>query len=157
MHVLIPSAGVLSEAGRAATQALALPTLGRLLGRLQRSRRDGGDEYSRSTPHERALAEHLGWPVRDGCLPWAARQAAADGIEPGSHAWGLLTPTHQHVGTEQVSMLNPDLLQLDEADSRSVLEAVRELFESEGFEVRWGAPLRWYIAHPMLQPPRSTG
>lgn len=150
MHLLIPCAGVLPEAGRAATQALVLPRLARLLGQLQRSRRDAGDEYSRSPPHERALAETLAWPIVDGCLPWAATQAQGDGIATGHHAWGLLTPVHQHVGTEQVSLFNPGLLQLDEADSRSFFEAVRELFETEGFQVAWGAPLRWYIAHPLL-------
>lgn len=150
MHLLIPCAGVLSDAGRAATEALALPTLGRLLARLQHQRRDAGDETTRTPPHERALAEALGWPVADGALPWAAHQAQQDGIAVGEHAWGLLTPVHQHVGTEQVSLLDPALLQLDEAESRHLLDAVRELFESEGFQVAWGAPLRWYVAHPML-------
>lgn len=150
MHLLIPCAGALSDAGRAATEALALPTLGRLLARLQHQRRDAGDETTRTPPHERALAEALGWPVADGALPWAAHQAQQDGIAVGEHAWGLLTPAHQHVGTEQVSLLDPALLQLDEAESRHLLDAVRELFESEGFQVAWGAPLRWYVAHPML-------
>lgn len=150
MHLLIPCAGVMSDSGRAATEALALPTLGRLLARLQHQRRDAGDETSRTPPHERAQAEALGWPVMDGTLPWAAHLAQHDGITVGAHAWGLLTPVHQHVGTEQVSLLDPALLQLDDASSRTLLETVRELFESEGFQVAWGAPLRWYVAHPML-------
>jgi hypothetical protein len=150
MHLLIPCAGVMSDAGRAATQRLALPSLARLLARLQLTRRDAGDEYSRTPPHERALAEALGWPVADGQLPWAARQAQADGIDVAEHAWGLLTPVHQHVGTEQVSLIDPASLQLDDATSRALWDAVRGLFESEGFTTAWGAPLRWYIAHPML-------
>lgn len=151
MHLLIPCAAALSDAGRAATEALALPTLARLLARLQRTRRDAGDEYTRTPPHERALAEALGWRGADGALPWAARLAAADGLAVGDAAWGLLTPVHQHVGTEQVSLLDPAELQLDEVTSRTLLAAVRELFESEGFTVAWGAPLRWYIAHPTLE------
>lgn len=150
MHLLIPCAGALSDAGRAATEALALPSLGRLLARLQHQRRDAGDETTRTPPHERALAEALGWPVVDGTLPWAAHQARQDGIAVGEHAWGLLTPVHQHVGTEQVSLLDPAELQLDDTESRQLLDAVRGLFESEGFQVAWGAPLRWYVAHPML-------
>lgn len=150
MHLLIPCAGVMSDAGRAATQTLALPTLARLLNKLQRTRRDAGDEYTRTPPHERALAETLGWQVADGRLPWAARQAQADGIDVTDQPWGLLTPVHQHVGTEQVSLLDPAQLQLDEASSRALWDAVRGLFESEGFTVAWGAALRWYVAHPML-------
>lgn len=151
MHLLIPCAGGMSDAGRAATQALVLPTLARLLSRLQRTRRDAGDEYTRTPPHERALAEALGWRIADGQLPWAAWQARADGIDIGARAWGLLTPVHQHVGTEQVSLLDPAQLQLDEASSRALWDAVRGLFESEGFTTAWGAPLRWYVAHPMLE------
>jgi hypothetical protein len=150
MHLLIPCAGVMSDTGRAAAQSLALPTLARLLTRLHRTRRDAGDEYTRTPPHERALAEALGWPVEDGRLPWAARQAQADGIEVADHAWGLLTPVHQHVGTEQVSLIDPSQLQLDDATSRALWEAVRDLFDSEGFTTAWGAPLRWYVAHPLL-------
>lgn len=151
MHLLIPCAGALSDAGRAATEALALPTLARLMARLQRTHRDAGDEYSRNPPHERALAAALGWRGDDGTLPWAARLAAADGLDPGDRAWGLLTPAHQHVGTEQVTLLDPTELQLDDTTSQALLDAVRELLESEGFTVAWGAPLRWYVAHPMLE------
>lgn len=150
MHLLIPCAGALSDAGRAATEALDLPQLARLLARMQHTRRDAGDEYTRTPPHERALAEAIGWHGGDGTLPWAAQAAAQDGIAVGDAAWGLLTPVHQHVGTEQVSLLDPSVLTLDDTTSRALLDAVRELFESEGFTVVWGAPLRWYVAHPML-------
>lgn len=150
MHLLIPCAGTLSEAGRAATRSLALPGLSRLLARSQRPQRNPGDEYSRTPAHERALATAIGWEGRDGCWPWAAQQAMTDGIDVGDLAWGLLTPVHQHAGSEQVSLLDPAELQLDETASRALLDTVRDLFESEGFAVAWGAPLRWYIAHPML-------
>lgn len=150
MHLLIPCAGALSDAGRAASTALTLPHLAQLLRRLRRRQRVAGDEYTRTPPHERALAEALGWQGDDGRLPWAARQAAADGIDVGEDAWGCLTPVHQHVGTEQVSLLDPAALALDDDTSRALLQAVRELFESEGFHVVWGAAQRWYISHPLL-------
>src|SRR5690606_3747097 len=34
--------------------------------------------------------------------------------------------------------------------SHALLEAVRPLFESEGFVLAWGAPTRWYVAHESL-------
>ncbi len=150
MHLLIPFAAPLSDAGRAATQGLALPHLQALLGRLDASGRDEGSELSFSTPQECALARALGWQAADGCLPWAALQAQADGIATGTSAWGLLTPAHWHVGTEQVSLTDPDQLALAEAASRELLAAVQGLFTSEGFEIHYGAPLRWYIAHESL-------
>lgn len=86
----------------------------------------------------------------DGCLPFAARAALADGIDVGDLAWGLLTPAHWHVGRDHVTLAAPEALNLNETESRALFEAVRELFESEGFTLIWGAPLRWYAAHPSL-------
>ena len=84
---------------------------------------------------------------RAGALPFAAHAAHADGIEVLDLAWGQLTPVHWHVGRDEILLTDPDALQLEEAESRALLEAVRELFESEGFALAWGAPLRWYAAH----------
>ena len=61
MHLLIPFAAPLSEAGRVASQSLVVPRLAALLGRLQLQARDEGDEWSLSSPQERALAGALGW------------------------------------------------------------------------------------------------
>lgn len=153
MHLLVPFAAPLAEAGRAALPGLALPNLRALLARSGAPERDDGDEFSLTPPHERALARALGWAGGDGALPWAAYWARADGVaEVGSAglAWGLLSPVHWHVGTDQVSLVDPAALSLDEAASRALFDAVRELFTSEGFVVVWGAPTRWYLAHESL-------
>ena len=150
MHLLVPFAAPLSEPGRQALKSLSLPRLEALLARLAPGPRDAGDEYSLSPPHERALAGALGLAGGDGRLPWAAWQAAQDGIDPGDAAWALLSPAHWHLGTDQVGFTDPLALALDEATSRALLEAVRELFESEGFTLRYGAPQRWYAAHDSL-------
>lgn len=147
MHLLVPFASALSEAGRHTIRDLNLPNLERLLGRLQPGERHGSDEYSLTPPHEAALAAARGWQGGAGALPFAAHAAHADGIEVLDLAWGQLTPVHWHVGRDEVLLTDPASLQLGEAESRALLEAVRELFESEGFALAWGAPLRWYAAH----------
>ncbi len=150
MHLLIPFAAPLSEAGRQAAATLALPHLKELLMRWSELKRDAGDEFSLSPPHERALARALGLQGGMGLIPWAGHAAAADGVDTADLAWGLLTPTHWHLGTDQVSLADPATLMLDEAGSRACFEAVRELFTSDGYVVHWGAPLRWYAAHESL-------
>lgn len=150
MHLLIPFAAPLSEAGRPALASLALPRLRELLARLTEVERDEADEWCLSPPHERALARALGWCGGPGLLPWAARQAAADGIDVGELAWGQITPVHWHLGTDQVSLLDPAQLMLDETTSRALYDAVLPLFTDEGYAMRWGAPLRWYAAHESL-------
>ncbi len=129
---------------------LQLPHLQALLADWAPVARDDGDELSLTPPHERALAQALGWQGADGSLPWAARAAAADGIDTGDLAWGLLTPAHWHLGTEQVSLIDPAGLMLDEATSRSLFAAVQPLFTSAGWLFTWGAPMRWYAAHESL-------
>ena len=150
MHLLIPFASALSDAASQVLRELALPNLSQLLARLTLAQHDDADASTLSPPHERALATASGWRGADGCLPFAARAAASDGIEIGELAWGLVTPSHWHVGRNHVTMADPAALNLSEPESRAAFEAVRALFESEGFRLEWGAASRWYAAHESL-------
>ncbi len=156
MHLLLPFAGALSPAAAQAIATLGLPRLERLLALLTPGPRDAGDERSLSPPHERALAAALGWPVVDGLLPLAARAAAVDGLQPRSGntepGWGLLSPTHWLLGTEQVTLVDPAALALEDADARTLFDALRPLFDDggDGWSLHWGAPERWYACHPSL-------
>ena len=150
MHLLIPFAAPLSDAGRQAATTLALPALQALMALCAETQRDSADEWSFSPPHERALALALGWQGAAGLLPWAARAAQADDIPTANLAWGLMTPAHWHLGTEQISLIDPAGLMLDNATSRALFEAVAPLFTSEGFAMHYGAAQRWYLAHESL-------
>lgn len=150
MHLLIPFASALSDAASHVLRDLSLPRLTALLSRLAPATRDEADEYTFSPPHDRALAAAWGWPLEDGTLPFAARAAVADGLAVTDRAWGLITPAHWHVGRDHVSLADPAALALTEAESRELFGVVRELFESEGFTLAWGAPTRWYGAHESL-------
>ncbi|HEY4069017.1 MAG TPA: hypothetical protein VGM74_19075 [Burkholderiaceae bacterium] len=150
MHVLIPFASALSESATQVLRDLALPHLAQLLARLSLTQRDDGDVLSLSPPHECAWAAAQGWIGGDGGLPFAAHAAAADGVQTGDRAWGLVTPTHWHVGRDHVTLADPAALNLSETESRAAFDAVRELFTSEGFAIEWGAPMRWYVAHERL-------
>jgi hypothetical protein len=151
MHLLIPFASTLAEGCVHTLRDLQLTNLSRVMARFVPTQRDSGDQASLSPPHERALASVLGLTGADGCLPWAARQAALDGIAVGDAAWGLLTPAHWHLAANHVSLVDPAELALDEFGSRALLDAVRGLFESAGWRIAWGAPLRWYAAHETLR------
>jgi hypothetical protein len=150
MHLVIPFAAPLSEAGRQAQRAVERPVLQALMARLAVQERADGDEWSLSPPHERVLARVLGFSGADGRLPWAAWQARRDGLDTTDGAWGLVTPTHWHLGTEQVSLVDPATLMLDDASARALFGAVRELFTSEGYGLHYGAATRWYLVHESL-------
>ena len=150
MHLMIPFASACSEAAVQVVHDLSLPNLSWLLARMTPTTRDEADLFAPSPPHERALAAAWGWRAEAGALPFAARAAAADGIKVGDRAWGLITPVHWHVGRDHVTLVDPQALALGAEESHAAFDAVRELFESEGFTLAWGAPLRWYAANDSL-------
>ena len=150
MHLMIPHAAPLAEAGVQAAATLHLPELQALLARCREVERDTADAWSLNPPHERARARALGLQGASGQLPWAALQAQADGVDVGDLAWGLLTPAHWHLGTDQVSLIDPRGLMLDDATSRALFDAVQDLFTSRGYAMHYAAPLRWYVAHESL-------
>jgi hypothetical protein len=150
MHLLVPFASDTSEACRHVLRDLLLPNLARLLPRLAATGRDEGPPTSFSPPHERALAACWGWQGSDGCLPFAAPAAAADGVAVGERPWGLVTPAHWQLGRDHVVLTDPVHLALGDAESRELFAAVRGLFESEGFAIAFGDASRWYIAHAQL-------
>jgi hypothetical protein len=114
--------------------------------------RIGGDEYALSMPHERVLAAAMGWPDADGLLPWGPWWAAQDGVQlTQGITWALLSPGHWLMGRDHLTLLDPATLALTEAESRDLFQAVRGLFESDGWTLIWGAPTRWYAAHPSLE------
>jgi len=150
MQLIVPFAGVLSEAGRHAAQSLSLPRLEQWLARSRIGAALGDDERSLSAPHELALAQAIGWPLDDGRLPWAALAARRDGLQIGQRAVGQLTPVHLHVGSEQVTLTDPAALALPLADARLLFDALQPLFGEAGFLLHWGDAQRWTVEHPSL-------
>jgi hypothetical protein len=153
MHLLVPFAAPLADAGRAALAALELPQLRRCLALAPASlrKRHAGDELSLTPPHEHALAQALGWAGGDGQLPWAARLAQADGIAVGAQAMALVTPVHWHVGTHQVRLIDPAALLLSNDEAEALLAALLPLLQDEGFAAWRGREHRWYLAHPSFE------
>ncbi len=131
--------------------AQRLPHLHALLKQLTPGLRDEGNEYQLSAPHERARARHLGWHGADGALPWAAWQARQDGIDTLDLAWATITPLHWHMGGEHLSVVAPEALALAADESQALFDAVRPLFEDDGWILVWQHPTRWYAAHECLR------
>jgi hypothetical protein len=169
MHLIVPHASALGEAAAAALAQLqrhGLPQLAALLGLLQPEGEpsadapalaastdlESGPEYRLNTPFEAALADLAGWPGGDGQRPLAAWWAARDGLQlpADTPALALLAPAHWQVDTEQISLWPGSALALEDAESRALLEAVRPSFEAQGWQIHYGAPLRWYVAHADL-------
>ena len=146
MHLMIPHASALGEACTHTLGDLALPALAELLGLLKAAGPAlGSDEYSLDTPFELALAQLRG--ARPGPVPLAGWLAAAQGLD-SSAAWALLTPIHLSAGSDAVTALAPETLNLDAAESRAFFDSLAELWPAaEGWQAHWLRPTQWLLAH----------
>lgn len=103
------------------------------------------DPLDLHTPAERWLGRLHG--LADAApLPLAAWQ-----LQDRSRPWAFVSPVHLRVQATQVSALPQALLDLSEAESRALFEALAPLFPAaEGWEWHWLGPLTWAAAHADL-------
>lgn len=142
-HLIVPYAATIAPLPGQDSPLPALPRLARLLARLEQQETDAGDEYSLSPPHERVLARTLGLPTTDGAIPWAAWQA---GERQQACAW--FTPCHWQASMDQVTLQPPEDLDLSEAESRELFEALRPWAEEDGIALHFESAMRWRAVGP---------
>jgi hypothetical protein len=125
-----------------------------------------------SPPHERAWALAAGWPAQDGCLPWAARAAAEQGLlatqvktvaaldgqdthasvalTASSSGWAFITLCNWHVSNGQVTLGDPAYLQIDEATDATLFKAMQSFFAEDGIALHPYKPGQWLAQSPLL-------
>jgi hypothetical protein len=148
MHLVISHAAPLGSRCRAASRTLALPALQTLLARASTVDTHAANDQDLSPLPERLVA---GTQVPDGLVPWAAWKAQAAGLYQSGQAWALITPCHLQIHADHVAMHDPHSLQLDEAASRALWEAMRPYFEEDGIKLHWHSPRTWLAQGPALQ------
>ena len=91
-----------------------------------------------------------------------APAAETPGTEtPGADAsaWAFVTPCHWQVGTDHITLLDPQALALDEAASRALLDIVAPWLHKDGIALTYDQPTRWlargdalaHLATPSLE------
>lgn len=98
--------------------------------------------------HERAWAQVAGWPVVDGCLPWAAHAAHAQGLS--GNGWAFITLCNWHVSNGQVTLGDPAHLQLDEATDAELFKAMHKFFLEDGIVLHPYKLGQWLAQSPLL-------
>lgn len=145
LHLLVPFAAASDPACQERMTGLALPNLGSLLALLQAGETLAGDDYSFSTPHERALARAIGLEGEDGRLPWAA---LAHPDIPGPQAWFHLC--HFQVGMDQVQLVPANQLDIQPDESAALMQAIEPLCREDGLTLTMDTPGRWHAQGPAL-------
>lgn len=156
-HLLIPFAAVSSEAAAKYLQELKLPNLRQLLSNLTLVDSDEGTEESFSLPHERALARAQGLNVADGAIPWAAQRASALGLEAAATMpWSFVALCHSVVGMGNMTMEDPDQLQVSEAESRQLFADMTPYFYEDGLTLHYLEPKLWLCCGEPLRDVRTA-
>ena len=151
MHLILPLAAS-SDWPEHLPDGQALPHLRQLLARLQPVARlsDAADERPHPLlAHERLWAQAQGWP--DGG-PWPL--AAHTTGQAGAQAW--ITPCHWQIGMDQVVMLPPELLRLQDGESQQLMQAMQPWLAEDGLQLRWHDALHWHVQGPLLAQVRSA-
>lgn len=143
-HWVVPFAAI--GTGDARPEWPALPHLQALLLRVRESQRSDGEDTSYTAPHERALADARGVPLRDGHWPGAALHSD----EPHTpQAW--VHPVHLQVGMGEVSLQAATLFGLDETASRRLFDALAPLCAEDGVALHFDHPTRWRASGERLR------
>lgn len=145
-HLLVPFAAASAAECRGLLPELRLPHLQALLGELSAARADSGDDHTLSLPHERTLARALGLEPIDGRMPWAALQSNAPTVP---QAW--FSPCHFQIGTDHISLLPGEQIDLDEAVSRALLDALAPYCTEDGITLRFESATRWHASGEPLR------
>lgn len=148
-HGVLPFAACASDGWWPAVRAMpsaSFRNFSKLLEGMKPVHTDSGDAHSLSPPHERVLARALGLhgpqPV-DGLIPWAAWEHLQAGGALADRAWAHITPCHWAMGREHATMTDPAALELQEGESRTLLQAMQPYFETYGITLHYAAPTRW--------------
>ena len=156
-HLLIPFAAVSSDAAAKHHLHLKLPNLRELLAQLTLVESDIGKDESFSPPHERALAKVQGLPVADGSIPWAAQEAAKLGLKAAnSTVWGWVALCNNFVGTGSLTLEDPALLQVTQAESRQLFNDMQPYFYEDGLALHHVAASQWLVSGELLRNVRTA-
>ena len=104
------------------------------------------DEYAVRS-QEKAAKAYANGKIQADLVPISVRRTTPEGGETG---WGLVTPAHWLVGRDDVHLVDPAQLALDEAEAATLHGALAPLFEELGWTWKRAGIDRWYVSHPTL-------
>jgi hypothetical protein len=162
LHLLLPFA--LPSAADAATalHGLESAALDTLLARATLEERVIGEDFQRTLPHERWIAQRFGIVAPNAGqryaddAPLAPFMLLADGGDPGAPdagnaaLWACIEPVHVRIAHDHLVLIDPATLGVRTEEARALLDTARPVIEDLGIAVQAPTPLRWYVSGDAL-------
>ena len=139
--LLIPFALPPAEHTKDLLKSLRLPALGMLLARASDHRLRHEDPFAPALPHERWLAGC----GTDNSPAVAHALMQAFGLPAAEGHWFLLQPVHLHIARDHLVLTDPQALQVSEAESRSLFDAIEPLINDAGHVLAYGDARHWFL------------
>jgi hypothetical protein len=94
------------------------------------------------TPHELAYAQARRWPLTKGLLPFAAQQAALQGLTgPADEGWAFVDLVHWAVNQGQVQLRSAG--EVSPSEDLAMRQAMQPYFQEDGIDLHPFTPGRW--------------
>jgi hypothetical protein len=154
LHLLLPFALPSAAAASTALAGLDTPALDKLVARATAGETVIGEDFQRTLPHERWVAKRFGTADSGALRPAAADDEAplapymllADGGTPGDATWACIQPVHVRIAHDHLVLIDPDSLDLADADAATLYAVAKPLIEELGVRVEAPTPQRWYLS-----------
>ncbi|MGB9989643.1 hypothetical protein [Pseudoduganella rhizocola] len=124
-------------------RAAQAPALAALLSRCKTQAYHAFDVDSRVLPHEGWLAQHLNAPGAGAPLAAAVMQGYGAARDAGH--WFLMHPIHVQAARNHLVMQDRRALQLGEAESRTLFDAIEPFFAEDGKQLVYGDAQTWFM------------
>ncbi|HZW12410.1 MAG TPA: hypothetical protein VFF81_04380 [Noviherbaspirillum sp.] len=150
LDILIPFALPPAEMSADLLKELHLPALATLTARASGAarRNEVCTEFSRALPHEKWLSQQFGMAdtmTGTGSPPIAKALMQSFGLPPHPGRWFVLQPVHIHIARDHLVLTDVRHLDLTEAESRSLFDIAKPLFEEAGKELFYGNATTWFL------------
>ncbi|WP_250492573.1 regulator [Caballeronia sp. GAWG1-1] len=164
LHLLLPFALPAAADAATALHGLQSAALDKLLARATLEERVIGEDFQRTLPHERWIAQRFdaAAPNSDEA-PLAPYMLLADGGTPGDALWACIEPVHVRIAHDHLVLIDPATLGVRTEEARTLFDTARPVIEDLGITLQAPTPLRWYVSGGALgalagaSPLRATG
>ncbi|HVL76666.1 MAG TPA: hypothetical protein VM406_11680, partial [Noviherbaspirillum sp.] len=157
LDILVPLALPPAELKADLLKQLRAPALATLAARARLAQTESFDGFPHALPHEYWITRRAGLHApADNSPAVAGAWMHAHDIAAEEGTWFALHPVHIHIARDHLVLTDPQQLDLSDADSRTLFDIARPLFEEYGHALHYGNATTWFMRADQWQGLRTS-